>query len=114
MSPTTEAGAPRAERRSSFALPPAWRALRPISGVATLLGSLALTRVARAQDTSELAHMSLEDLLAMSTTTASGGTSEERATAAGNVTVIRRDEIHDNGWHSVAEALESVPGLYLI
>jgi iron complex outermembrane receptor protein len=114
MSPPTEAGAPREERRSSSALPAARRRARAAGALIALMTSLGVARLALAQDTSELAHMSLEDLLAMSTTTASGGTSEERATAAGNVTVIRRDEIHDNGWHSIAEALESVPGLYLV
>lgn len=112
MSSTTEAGAPRVERRSSSAQPPGW--LRGYVAALLLSSSVLLARGARAQDTSELAHMSLEDLLAMSTTTASGGTSEERATAAGNVTVIRRDEIRNNGWHSLAEALASVPGLFLI
>jgi outer membrane receptor protein involved in Fe transport len=64
------------------------------------------------EDTSELAKLSLEDLLSIPVVTASGA-SEERSLAAANVTVIGRKEIRQNGFRSVAEALESVPGLYL-
>lgn len=64
-------------------------------------------------DTSDLAKMSLEDLLSMSVVTASGGSGEALVTAAGNVTVITRQDMRDNGWHSVAEALEGIPGLYV-
>jgi outer membrane receptor protein involved in Fe transport len=63
-------------------------------------------------DTSELAKLSLEDLLSIPVVTASGA-SEERSRAAANVTVIGRKEIRQNGFRSVAEALESVPGLYI-
>jgi outer membrane receptor protein involved in Fe transport len=64
-------------------------------------------------DAKELLQAPLEELLSRSTTTASGGNVEERATAAGNVTVVGHDEITKNGWHSVAEVLENQPGLYV-
>ncbi len=63
--------------------------------------------------TADLAQMSLEDLLSVSVVTASGGSGEALVTAAGNVTVITRQDMRDNGWHSVAEALEGIPGLYV-
>jgi outer membrane receptor protein involved in Fe transport len=63
-------------------------------------------------DTAELAKLSLEDLLSIPVVTASGST-ETRSRAAANVTVISRKEIVQNGFRSVAEALETVPGLHL-
>ncbi|RYZ08490.1 MAG: hypothetical protein EOO73_08055 [Myxococcales bacterium] len=64
-------------------------------------------------DPKDLAKLSLEDLLSIPVVTASGGASEERSRAAANVTVISRKEIRQNGYRSVADALENVPGLYL-
>ena len=61
----------------------------------------------------DLSELSLEDLLSISTVTVSGGNAESRATAAGNVTVITRQTIINNGWRSVADVLAYVPGLYL-
>ncbi len=64
-------------------------------------------------DPKDLAKLSLEDLLSIPVVTASGGASEQRSRAAANVTVISRKEIRQNGYRSVADALENVPGLYL-
>ncbi len=82
------------------------------------LGAFALATLlslsAQAQDMGELLQMPVEDLLSVSSVTASGGTAEERSTASGNVIIIQRQEIENNGWRSVGEALASVPGLYVI
>ncbi len=58
--------------------------------------------------------MTLEELLSLPTVTGSGGEVEERAVTPANVIFISRAQIIQNGWQSVAEALSSVPGLYLI
>lgn len=65
------------------------------------------------EDPRDLAKLSLEDLLSIPVVTASGGASEQRSRAAANVIVISRKEIRQNGFRSVADALENVPGLYL-
>src|SRR5688572_10543089 len=78
------------------------------------LGALLLTSSAGAQETEDLAQMSLEDLLSVSTVTASGGNIEERASASANVIVVTRDEIRNSGWRSVKDVLANVPGLYVI
>jgi len=62
----------------------------------------------------DFAQLSLEDLLSLATVTVSGGTSESRATAAGNVIVVTRRMIAENGWSSVADVLANIPGLYVI
>jgi iron complex outermembrane receptor protein len=62
----------------------------------------------------DLSDLSLEELLSMSTVTVSGGNTESRATAAGNVIVVTRQMITNNGWRSVADVLANVPGLYLV
>jgi outer membrane receptor protein involved in Fe transport len=62
----------------------------------------------------DFAQLSLEDLLSLSTVTVSGGSAESRAAAAGNVVVVTRRMIADNGWSSVADVLANVPGLYVI
>jgi iron complex outermembrane receptor protein len=61
----------------------------------------------------ELSQLSLENLLSISTVTVSGN-AESRATAAGNVIVITRQVMANNGWRSVADVLANVPGLYLV
>jgi outer membrane receptor protein involved in Fe transport len=61
----------------------------------------------------ELRPITLEELLSLPTITGSGEL-EERATTPANLVFIGRTEIAQNGWQSVAEALASVPGLYLI
>jgi outer membrane receptor protein involved in Fe transport len=62
----------------------------------------------------ELLQMPVEDLLSVSSVTASGGTAEERATASGNVIIVQRQEIENSGWRSVGEVLANIPGLYVI
>src|SRR4051794_35808627 len=62
----------------------------------------------------DLRPVSLEELLNISTVTASGGEVDERASAPANIVFIGRAEILQNGWQSVGEALQSVPGLSLI
>ena len=98
--------------------PVAWQAVeacrKPFSRTAVALGVLLLTASASAQETEDLAQMSLEDLLSVSTVTASGGNIEERASASANVIVVSRDDIRNNGWRSVKDVLSNVPGLYVI
>lgn len=57
--------------------------------------------------------LDIEDLLNLPVVTASGK-EETRALAAANVVSVTREEIDRNGWRSLAEILESVPGLYVI
>src|SRR3954468_996307 len=95
----------------SFVTVPLTRAvnlIRPSAALSAVAWLMAST-TARAQDTSELMQMPLEDLLSVSTVTASGGNIEERATASGNVLVISRQDIDNNGWHSVEDVLGNVP-----
>jgi outer membrane receptor protein involved in Fe transport len=68
----------------------------------------------RAQDMGQLLQMPVEDLLSVSSVTASGGTAEERATASGNVIIVQHQEIENHGWRSLAEVLASIPGLYVV
>jgi outer membrane receptor protein involved in Fe transport len=62
----------------------------------------------------DLQPVTVEELLSISTVSASGGEVEERASAPANIVFIGRAEILQNGWQSLGEALASVPGLYLI
>jgi outer membrane receptor protein involved in Fe transport len=62
----------------------------------------------------DLRPVTLEELLSITTVTASGGEMDERASAPANIVFIGRAEILQNGWQSLGEALASVPGLYLI
>jgi outer membrane receptor protein involved in Fe transport len=100
--------------------PPSSPAARPcrcrsylLAGLAAAVG-LGVPGALRAQDMGELLQMPVEDLLSVSSVTASGGTAEERATASGNVTIVQRQEIENNGWRSIGEVLASIPGLYVI
>jgi outer membrane receptor for ferrienterochelin and colicins len=85
-----------------------------LAGALSVLAWLAWPGVLRAQDMGELLQMPVEDLLSVSSVTASGGTSEERATASGNVVIVQRQDIENNGWRSIGEVLASIPGLYVI
>ncbi|MDF3065502.1 MAG: hypothetical protein K0R38_1103 [Polyangiaceae bacterium] len=104
--PGTEASR-AAPTDSSPTPPPPTEPAGIASEVGTDLGN------APSADPKDLAKLSLEDLLSIPVVTASGGASEERSRAAANVTVISRKEIRQNGYRSVADALENVPGLYL-
>jgi outer membrane receptor protein involved in Fe transport len=61
----------------------------------------------------ELDAMSLEELLDTPVVTATGS-EEKRSLAPASVFVVSKDDIARRGYRSVAEALEDVPGLYVI
>ncbi|AKF04746.1 TonB-dependent receptor [Sandaracinus amylolyticus] len=56
----------------------------------------------------------LESLLRDPVVTSSGGEAEERVVASGNVVVIRREDFTRNGWRTVADALASQAGIYVV
>ncbi len=56
----------------------------------------------------------LAALLNLPVVTASGGKSEARSLAAANVYTVTRDDIARHGWHSLAQILSNVPGLYVV
>ncbi len=58
--------------------------------------------------------LNLENLLRLKVITASGGVAEESDLAPANVFTVLSSEIAAQGWHSVAEVLEHVPGMYVI
>jgi len=58
--------------------------------------------------------LNLENLLRLKVITASGGVAEESDLAPANVFTILASEITNQGWRSVTEVLEHVPGLYVI
>jgi outer membrane receptor protein involved in Fe transport len=58
--------------------------------------------------------LNLENLLRLKVITASGGVAEESDLAPANVFTILSSEIAAQGWRSVAEVLEHVPGLYVV
>jgi outer membrane receptor protein involved in Fe transport len=65
-------------------------------------------------DASDLAALSLEEILNLRVVTATHGVGEERSLTSANVYSITRNEIARHGWRSVAEALATVPGLYVV
>ncbi len=58
--------------------------------------------------------LNLENLLRLKVITASGGVAEESDLAPANVFTVLASEITSNGWRSVAEVLEHVPGMYVV
>ena len=58
--------------------------------------------------------LNLENLLRLKVITASGGVAEESDLAPANVFTVLSSEIQAQGWRSVAEVLEHVPGLYVV
>ncbi len=66
------------------------------------------------QPSDDLMHLSLEALLRMPVTSATGGLELESDVVPANVITISREDIVAHGWQSVAEVLEHVPGLYVI
>jgi iron complex outermembrane receptor protein len=86
-----------------------------------VLGAIALWGLtAGAQESREpgritdLDDLSLQALLNQTVTTASGGTGEARSLASANVYSVSREEIARQGWRSLAQILEAVPGLYVV
>ncbi|MDH5833268.1 TonB-dependent receptor plug domain-containing protein [Luteimonas kalidii] len=71
-----------------------------------------LAPAAGAQDTPDLATLSLEELLDVEIVTASRF-QQSVAQAPSVVQVIGADEIRRHGWRTLAEALDSLPGLFL-
>jgi outer membrane receptor protein involved in Fe transport len=63
---------------------------------------------------SELDLFKLDSLVNATVVTASGGEEEDRAVAAATIYTIPREEILQHGYTTVAEALATVPGLYVI
>ena len=64
--------------------------------------------------TRDLSDLNLENLLRLKVITASGGVEEESDLAPANVFTVLAPEIASQGWRSVAEVLEHVPGLYVV
>jgi outer membrane receptor protein involved in Fe transport len=62
----------------------------------------------------DLNELNLENLLRLKVITASGGVAESSDLAPANVYTVLASEIVNNGWRSVAEVLEHVPGLYVV
>jgi len=61
---------------------------------------------------SELDDLVLEDLLALKVTSASRFSQSSREAPA-NVTVITRQEIREHAWHTLADLLDAIPGLFV-
>lgn len=96
---------PRQGHRPGFRPPSARRfaVLWLLSGLAPAVG---------AQDAPDLATLSLEQLLDVEIVTASRF-QQSVAQAPSVVQVIGSDEIRRHGWRTLAEALDSLPGLFL-
>jgi outer membrane receptor protein involved in Fe transport len=69
---------------------------------------------ASADADADLSELNLENLLRLKVITASGGVAESSDLAPANVYTVLASEIVNNGWRSVAEVLEHVPGLYVV
>ncbi len=63
---------------------------------------------------SELDLFKLDSIVNAAVVTSSGGEEEDRATAAATIYTISREEILQRGYTTVADALATVPGLYVI
>jgi len=84
---------------------------RPRLPVSTL--ALLLTCIAHGPAAGEdLAALPLEDLLRLEVTAASRFPQTTREAPAA-VTVITRDQIRDHAWHTLADALDAIPGLFV-
>ena len=110
----TPAARPPCQRLVGPPRPRGGSVIRPLALVLALAAGLVWPGMLQAQDMGELLQMPVEDLLSVSSVTASGGTSEERATASGNVIIVQRQDIENHGWRSIGEVLSSIPGLYAI
>ena len=64
------------------------------------------------EELEELQGLSLEELLNMKVVTASG-VAEDRSLAPASVFVVTREDIDRRGYHSLAEVLSAVPGIYV-
>jgi len=78
--------------------------------VAVILGLTATTTMAES-DPDDLTLLSIEQLLAVQITGASKY-SQKQTDVAAAVSVITREEIIDNGWRNLTEAINSLPGVY--
>ena len=99
-----------------------------VGSLVALTGSLGASRPAAAQAAvaaatapaaapdadADLADLNLENLLRLKVITASGGVAEASDLAPANVFTILASEIASQGWRSVAEVLDHVPGLYIV
>jgi iron complex outermembrane receptor protein len=82
------------------------RALRLALGL-----TLCVAGAARATDSSDLTSLSLEQLLKVTVVGASKYEQKQSDVAAA-VSVVTRQEIQSFGWHTLADALASLPGVY--
>src|SRR5262245_54335038 len=82
-------------------------------GLAVAVAALA-AQEARAQEESRFEQLSLEDLLRVRVTTATGGLALESDVVPANVVTITDDDIANHNWRSIGEVLQNVPGLYVI
>ena len=88
------------------------RALALARALAGLCLLPAIAPGARAQAPEDLTDMSLEDLLQVEIVTATRF-QQTLADAPSSVQVITAQDIRANGWRTLAEALDSLPGLYV-
>lgn len=116
--PPVAAVAPSASSVDDEPAPEEISALAPASQAATPATTGSATDLpadpVAASSSSELDLFKLDALLNSVVVTASRGQEEERSSAAASVFTISREDILQHGWHSIAEALGNVPGLYLI
>jgi outer membrane receptor protein involved in Fe transport len=103
------ASTPRGRASPSHGPPSPRRSRRPL---AIALWLCTAASGVHAQDLPDLATLSLEDLMDLEIVTASRY--QQRAShAPSTVQVIGADDIRRHGWRTLAEALDSLPGLYV-
>jgi iron complex outermembrane receptor protein len=83
---------------------------RPAASLIVVSFALLLTSAARADRSSELADMSLEELMNVEVTSVSKKAQSKTSTAAA-ITVITQEDIRRGGFTVIPEALRTVPGL---
>jgi outer membrane receptor for ferrienterochelin and colicin len=84
----------------------------PFTLIALFCSNVAFAQVARiASDTEDLTELSLEDLMKVVVISASKFP-QSSTQAPSAVQVITAEDIRLNGWRTLAEALDSLPGLY--
>ena len=86
-------------------------------GMTALVVILAASRLSAQEGgdaTVDLKHLSLEELTSIHVDTVYGASKHEQSVeeAPSSVTIITRDEIQKAGYRTLAEILNSVPGLY--
>jgi len=88
--------------------------VQPVMAQDNLVPILATNGPAQTTTVKKLAHLSLEELGAIQVDTVVGASKHEQKVteAPSSVTIITRDEIQKAGYRTLADVLDSVPGLY--